>query len=185
LFDLNTLSNHYINPLERAIAINEALTGDALSKKDLAKKINKSSSYISNHLRLLQLPDLIKEALLSQQINEGQARAISFLDDQQDMLKIYEDTLKFNYSVRDVEREVNKLRKNKKDYGKVSSELKSSAQKIAEKLQVEVKITRRERKIIFSLVLPLGIIAYQKIKKVNEALSLLQNDSEKVVRSDY
>jgi ParB family chromosome partitioning protein len=174
LFELNKLLDPKTNALERAHLIQIALAAEKYTKQGLAKKINKSSSYISNHLRLLQLPDIIKEALISETISEGHARAISFLEDQSDMERVYEDILKFNYSVRQVEKEVDKLRQHKQAYGKVASEIKDNVLRIGAKLQAETKVTRRDQKIVVSLYLPLGFIAHQKVKKILTALQILE-----------
>jgi len=175
LFDTNKLLDPKINPLERAQLIQVNLSEGNLSKKELAQKLKKSSSYISNHLRLLRLPDIIKEALLSKEINEGSARAISFLEETEAMEKIYEEILKFNYSVREVEKAVSKLRKHKQEYGKVAPEIKDNVLRIASKLQTEVKVTRRDQKIVLSFYLPLGFLAHQKIKKILSALQEQEN----------
>lgn len=92
-----------LNSLERAKAFQQLLHDFHLSTDELAKRIGKSASYISNSLRLLQLPDAIKDGLMSKQISEGHARAILGLKEKKLMIEIYKRILKENASVRRTE----------------------------------------------------------------------------------
>lgn len=169
--NLVLLTDSKTNPLDRARLIQKTLNSGLYTKGELANKLNKSASYISNHLRLLTLPEIVKDALLSGSLNEGHARALSCLSDDLEILKVFENLLKFNYSVRQIEQEVNKIRKNKREYGKVNEEIKRNVQILGSKLETEIKVKRRNQKIILSLIFPIGIISHQKIKRLVDALN--------------
>lgn len=64
-----------LNSIERAHALNRLSSEFNLSPTETAKQIGKSVSYVTNSIRLLQLPDAIKDGLLSELITEGHARA--------------------------------------------------------------------------------------------------------------
>lgn len=92
-----------LNALERAKAFQRLMTEFRLSNVDIAKKIGKSSSFISNSLRLLKLPDAIKDGMLGGMISEGHARALAGIENQRLMIEAYKVILKENGSVRRAE----------------------------------------------------------------------------------
>ncbi len=148
----------------------EILSKELLTKTSLSKAIQKSPSYVSNYLRLLILPEVIKDALLSNMITEGHARALSFLNDREEMMQVFQEIVRYSFSVRRTEDEVNKLRKEKRNYGKVQQELKDYAIRIEKAIQVQTSIVRKARNVTLALSFPLGITAHQKIKGLTEII---------------
>jgi len=69
-----------LNPLDRAKAFQQLEEEFDLSLGEISKKISKSMAYVSNSIRLLSLPDAVKDGLLSKLISEGHARAIAGLE---------------------------------------------------------------------------------------------------------
>lgn len=92
-----------LNPIERAKAFQRLVEEFGLPIIEVAQRIGKSSSYISNSIRLLNLPDAIKDGLLSGAITEGHARAISGLQETKLMISAYKTILTQDASVRDAE----------------------------------------------------------------------------------
>ena len=74
-----------------------------LTLAEISKRIGKSESYVSNTMRLLALPDAIKDGLISGAISEGHARAIAGLGDIKIMIEAYKTILSENASVRRAE----------------------------------------------------------------------------------
>src|SRR4030067_2145338 len=70
-----------LNPLDRAKGFERLLNEFGLTTSEVAVKIGKSVAYVSNSLRLLRLPDALKDGLLSGLISEGHARALSAIED--------------------------------------------------------------------------------------------------------
>jgi len=103
-----------LNPIERAQSFARLNREFKLSNVELAKRIGKSASYISNSLRLLDLPDAVSDGLLSNQISEGHARSLAGIKDQSTMIECYRQVLKENASVRRTE-ELARRFKNKKN----------------------------------------------------------------------
>lgn len=100
-----------LNPLERAQAFTRLMDEFHLTNKTIAKRIGKSPSYVSNSLRLLSLPDALKDGLFSGLITEGHARALAMIEDHKVMVEAYKIVLKESASVRraeDVARRVKK-----------------------------------------------------------------------------
>lgn len=91
-----------LNPLERAQAFKRLMEEFALSYKEISQRIGKSASYVSNSLRLLSLPDALKDGMLTGLISEGHARALLGLD-QKTMIEAYKNLLRAGGSVRRAE----------------------------------------------------------------------------------
>jgi len=92
-----------LNPLERAQAFVRLAEEFGLTNKEISKRIGKSGSYISNSIRLLKLPDALKDGLLSGLISEGHARALSSINDDKLMIDAYKVVLREGGSVRRAE----------------------------------------------------------------------------------
>ncbi|HUV46771.1 MAG TPA: ParB/RepB/Spo0J family partition protein [Candidatus Bathyarchaeia archaeon] len=99
-----------LNPLDRAKAFERLVEEFNLSKSEIAKRVSKSAPYISNTLKLLELPDAIKDGLLSGLITEGHARALQGIHDVRLMIEAYKLVLKESASVRRAEEIARRLR---------------------------------------------------------------------------
>lgn len=92
-----------LNPLERAQAFRRLMDEFGLSTGEIAVKVGKSAPYVSNSLRLLSLPDALKDALMSGATSEGHARALASLEDPHLIVEAYKIILSQNLSVRGAE----------------------------------------------------------------------------------
>lgn len=99
-----------LNPLERAQAYTRLMEEFGLTNSEIAERVSKSPSYISNTIRLLTLPDALKDALMSAATTEGHARALSALEDPHLIITVYKEVLKRNLSVRGTEDLVRRFR---------------------------------------------------------------------------
>lgn len=92
-----------LNALDRAKGFERLMNEFGLTTSEIAVRIGKSVAYVSNSMRLLTLPDALKDGLLSQLISEGHARALSSIDDQNLVMEAYKIILRENGSVRRAE----------------------------------------------------------------------------------
>lgn len=92
-----------LNPLDRAKGFERLMNEFGLTTSEIAVRIGKSVAYVSNSLRLLSLPDALKDGLLSGLITEGHARALAAIDDPSLMIEAYKIVLKESGSVRRAE----------------------------------------------------------------------------------
>lgn len=99
-----------LNPLERAQAYRRLMDEFGLGNSDIAQRVGKSPAYISNTIRLLTLPDALKDALMSGQTTEGHARALVALEDPHLIVEGYKEVLKKNLSVRGTEELVRRMK---------------------------------------------------------------------------
>jgi len=99
-----------LNALERAEAFNRLSMEFQLTPTDISKQIGKSNSYVTNTLKLLDLPDALKDGLLSGLISECHARALQGIPNKSRMIEGYKQVLKENASVRRAEEIARKMR---------------------------------------------------------------------------
>ena len=100
-----------LNPIERAKAFLRLKDEFGFDNHQIAKKVSKSIPYVINCLKLLTLPDAIKDGLLSGLISEGHARALSSIGDTRLMIEAYKIVLKEKASVRRTEDIARRMKK--------------------------------------------------------------------------
>jgi ParB family chromosome partitioning protein len=100
-----------LNPMERAKAFLRLKDEFNFDNNQIAKKVSKSVPYVINCIKLLTLPDAIKDGLLSDIISEGHARALSGIGDTRLMIEAYKIILSEKASVRRAEDIARRMRK--------------------------------------------------------------------------
>jgi ParB family chromosome partitioning protein len=99
-----------LNAIDRAKAFERLMSEFGLSNSEISQRIGKSPAYISNSLRLLSLPDALKDGLLTSLITEGHARALAAIEDNRLIVEAYKIILKESGSVRRAEELSRKMR---------------------------------------------------------------------------
>ena len=115
---IENLQREDLNPIEEAKAYRSLINELAYSHEELAKAMGKSRPYISNALRLLQLPQEIQTSIENGKLSQGHARALLAVEDTKKQLTIYHQVLTEKWSVRTLEKrlqELPKKQKSKKD----------------------------------------------------------------------
>ena len=115
---IENLQRSNLNPIEEAKAYRSLINELAYSHEELAKAMGKSRPYISNALRLLQLPQEIQTSIENGKLSQGHARALLAVEDTKKQLTIYHQVLTEKWSVRTLEKrlqELPKKQKSKKD----------------------------------------------------------------------
>jgi ParB family transcriptional regulator, chromosome partitioning protein len=92
-----------LNPLEEAHAFRQLLDEHGMTQEQLAQRIGKSRVAVTNTLRLLNLPDAVRDALANASITEGHARAILTANGEPRRLAVLARVLDEHLSVRDTE----------------------------------------------------------------------------------
>jgi ParB family chromosome partitioning protein len=109
-----------LNALDRAKGFERLMNEFGLTTSEIAVRIGKSVAYVSNSIRLLSLPDALKDGLLSGLISEGHARALAAIDDQSLMVEAYKIILRESGSVRRAEELARRMKsKSKQSMDKV------------------------------------------------------------------
>jgi ParB family chromosome partitioning protein len=103
------VQRHDLNPIEEAKAYKKLMDNFEMSQDEIAVRMGKSRSAVSNKMRLLNLPVEIQKALISGEISEGHAKAILALPDQEKQRALFELIRKNGLTVRQVEEETKKV----------------------------------------------------------------------------
>lgn len=110
---IENLQREDLNPIEEAEAFQKLMEEHRMTQEELSKLVGKSRAAIANSVRLLTLPEKIKDMLINEQLTPGHARALITIEDTEKQLKIAEEIIEKNLSVRETEKLVNE-QKNKK-----------------------------------------------------------------------
>jgi ParB family transcriptional regulator, chromosome partitioning protein len=97
------LQRENLTPIEEAEAYKIVMNNLHLTQAELASKIGKSRSHVTNTLGLLNLPQEVQQMLLSSQISMGHARALSKLEDDKKIIKLAHSIVEKQLSVRQIE----------------------------------------------------------------------------------
>jgi len=98
-----------LNALEKAEAYKKLQDEFKFFQKDIAKLVGKSREAVANTLRLLDLPQEIKEGLKEAKISEGHARAMLAVQDPQKQMNLFAQVVRNGLNVRETENFVQKL----------------------------------------------------------------------------
>lgn len=107
---LENISFQLLPPLERAQYFQKLIREHNLSVTTIARKIQRSVPFVSNSLRLLHLPEAVKDGLFGKLISEGHARALGMLKKEEAVFEAYKKILIEHLSVRKTEALVRELK---------------------------------------------------------------------------
>ena len=146
---IENIQREDLNSVEIALAYQHLLDQYGLTQERLSERVGKKRATIANYLRLLKLPAPIQLGLQNKQIDMGHARALLSLDDPKLQMKLYEDILSRDYSVRKVEELVKALLNGDNPVGKQKSKLPKEfnllAQQLSSFFQTKVQLTCSEK----------------------------------------
>ena len=145
---IENIQREDLNPVEEAKAYQHLIEEYKLKQEDVAKKVSKNRSTITNALRLLKLPEPILELLISGDLSGGHARALLAIDDPKKQEKIAEKIVRDKLSVREVEKlakEKNEGKSKSKDKKKLGQEAiyEDLEEKLTRSMGTKVRINRK------------------------------------------
>jgi len=140
-----------LNPLEEAEAYAKLMDEFGLTQDCVAKRVGKSRSAIANSVRVLQLPDPMKESLAGGEISAGHARVLLGIEDEGARKDLFERIVANHLSVREAEAAAKKLKAapagRKRPAPILSKEqCREHGRRIAGCLGVKSKVVQRGRK---------------------------------------
>ena len=104
-----------LNPIEEAMGYRALAEEYDMTQEEISIKVGKSRSAITNTLRLLDLPDVILTSVASGELSAGHARTLLGCKNRDDMILLSERAIEFGLSVRQLEEEVKRINKPKKE----------------------------------------------------------------------
>jgi len=105
---IENIQREELNPLEVAMGYKRLLEEFNYTQAEVAQRVGKNRSTVTNTLRLLNLPDFIQAALKRNDISGGHARALISIEDERIQEKILDKIINYNWSVRQTEEAVRK-----------------------------------------------------------------------------
>lgn len=134
-----------LNPMEEAEAYQKLLADFGWTQEELAQRVGRDRSSISNSIRLLRLPEPIQVDLRSGRLTMGHARALLSLTGAAEQLKLRDEILAHSWSVRATEEGVQKRRTGAKPGRRRSIELTALEDQLQRALMTRVRIMGNER----------------------------------------
>jgi ParB family chromosome partitioning protein len=178
-----------LNPIEKAKSFLRLKEEFNLDHPAIAKKISKSVPYVINVLKLLTLPDALKDGLLSGLISEGHARALSGIADTRLMIEAYKIVLKEKASVRRTE-EIARRMRNKIEDGDVPITkenlplfLKSKLDNIS--TDIEESFPKKSTKVKITQTNILTRVTFQFRGPIDERFENLKNLYKEICKKDF
>lgn len=148
---IENIQREDLNPIEEAVAYQKLIQELKLKQDEVAEKVSKSRTAITNSMRLLKLDQRVQQMLIDEMISEGHGRALIPIADVEEQftlaMKVFDEKL----SVRETEKLVKKIQEEKKEPQKtveeepkdVSFVYKGLAEKLKKSLGTKVEIKNK------------------------------------------
>ena len=146
---VENIQRENLNALEIAISYQRLLEECKLTQEQLGDRVGKDRSTVTNYLRLLKLPPQIQFAIRDGRLTMGHARAILGVDDIAMQLRLFNDILQNDLSVRKTEELVRTVSP-KKSTGKAdkklvaSADIRNLADRLAYRFETKAEIKHKE-----------------------------------------
>lgn len=138
---IENIQREDLNPIEEALAYKKLLDEFNLKQDEVAERVSKSRTAVTNSMRLLKLDDRVQQMVIDEMISTGHARAILAITDKDKQYEFAQRVFDEKLSVRDVEKEVKKLSSEKSNEPKPESKIDPKLLTIYNDLQEQMKKT--------------------------------------------
>ena len=130
---IENIQRENLNPIEEAIAYKRLLTEFNLKQDEVAERVSKSRTAVTNSMRLLKLNEKVQQMVIDDMLTTGHARALLGIDDQEKQYQTAQKIFDEKLSVRETEKLVKKIQQ--------EAELNLSEDKIKTESKVDPKMT--------------------------------------------
>ncbi|WP_426333822.1 ParB/RepB/Spo0J family partition protein [Paenibacillus silvae] len=149
---IENLQRENLNAMEVAVAYQGLMDQFSLTQEELSVKVGKSRSHIANFLRLLSLPEEVKEHVSRGTLSMGHARAIVGVKDESLVKQLAKQSIDQQWSVRELEEAVQQLDRSKTGEAKNKNKLKKKdpfintlEESLRERFKTTVKIKHGQK----------------------------------------
>ena len=132
---IENIQREDLNPIEEAQAYKRLLNEFHLKQDEVAERVSKSRTAVTNSMRLLKLCDEVQQMVVNEMITTGHARALLSIEDPEEQYMIAQKVFDEKMSVREVEKLVKNLHKPEKPKKAENKSLEVIYQNIEEKLK--------------------------------------------------
>ena len=163
---IENIQREDLNVIEEAKAYKQILEEKNITNEEIAKITGKSSSHVSNILRLLELNQEIQELVISGQLSMGHARALIGVPNALERAK---EIIDKKLSVRDIEKATSKYKKQKKQKGEKDPNIADLEKELSDKIGLKTSIHFNEGGSSGSLTL-----YYSDLNQLDEIMKRLK-----------
>lgn len=103
---IENVQRHDLNPIEEAIAYQRLIDEFGMTQDDVGQRVGKSRPQVGNIIRLLQLPEEIRQALVDRKISASNARTLLSLPTEAEQMELFRAMLAQQFTVRQAEARV-------------------------------------------------------------------------------
>ena len=132
---IENIQREDLNPIEEAQAYRRLLTEFNLKQDEVAEKVSKSRTAVTNSIRLLKLCDEVQQMVIDEMITTGHARALIVVEDPQEQYMLAQKIFDEKLSVREVEKLIKNLHKPEKKKKTENKTLEAIYKDISERLR--------------------------------------------------
>lgn len=144
---IENLQREDLNSIDRAKALAQLAKEFGISHSEIGAKIGRSREYVSNSIRLLQLPEKVQQAVVNRELSEGHARALLMLSDRpEEQDTLFRDIVLRKTSVRVTEQLVRRIATDKIRKHNKTQEMMELEKSLTETLGTRVVIENRPNK---------------------------------------
>ncbi len=145
---IENIQRENLNPIEEAIAFKRLLTEFNLKQEEVAERVSKSRTAVTNSMRLLKLDERVQQMVIDEMLTTGHARALLAIEDPELQFQTANKVFNEKLSVRDVEKLVKNLAKEKPVKKEVNTQQNAIFQDLEEKMKAalgtKVSINRKD-----------------------------------------
>ena len=136
---IENLQRENISPIEEAESYEQILKLSSMTEQELSQIVGKSQSFISNKLRLLKLPNNIKEALSQRKISERHARSLMTIDEEAKQTELLNRIINEKLTVKELDNIINEKQITADEINKAISDIMKTLEINEEEKQKEEK----------------------------------------------
>ena len=144
---IENIQREALNPIEEAEAFKRLLTEFQLTQEEVAERVSKSRTAVTNSMRLLKLDERVQQMVIDKMLTTGHARALLSIEDGELQFQVANRIFNEKLSVRDTEKLAKKIGKEKPTKKEEDSQLKAIFQDLEEKMKAalgtKISINRR------------------------------------------
>ncbi|MCQ2542740.1 MAG: ParB/RepB/Spo0J family partition protein [Lachnospiraceae bacterium] len=145
---IENIQREDLNPIEEAMAYKRLIEEFNLKQDEVAEKVSKSRTNITNTMRLLKLCPEVQQMLIDEMLSAGHARALLAIDNADLQYALAQRVFDEKMSVRDIEKAVKNVGKEKREKDKkivqISDAYKNYENKLKDQLGTKVNVTVKE-----------------------------------------
>ncbi len=136
---IENIQREDLNPIEEALAYKKLLTEFNLKQDEVAERVSKSRTAVTNSMRLLKLNEKVQQMVIDEMLTTGHARALLGIEDEEKQYTVAQQIFDEKLSVRDTEKLVKNLQNEKKTIAESPKKIDPKLEAIYKDLEEQMK----------------------------------------------